>query len=75
MCKRGGASLPNYKSQQLPVLQAYEHNCNPAIISHASKLKYKFHRWVSGFSDDVSLFLNEIGVKLSGLEEDLPMVQ
>lgn len=35
----GGASLPNYKSQQLPVVNAYETNCTPAIFRHASKLK------------------------------------
>ena len=30
---------------------------------------------MSGFSDDVSLFLNELGVWLSGVDADLPMVQ
>lgn len=53
----GGASLPNYKSQQLPVLRAIEANGIPAIFCHASKLQDKFKRWVSGFSDDISLFL------------------
>ena len=60
----GGASLPNYKSQQLPVLKAIESNGTPAMFSHASKLKTKFKKWASGFSDDISLFLNELGVRL-----------
>ena len=55
----GGASLPNYKSKQLPVLKAIEMNGTPAIFSHASKLRAKFKRWASGFSDDISLFLND----------------
>lgn len=56
----GGANLPNYKSQQLPVLKAIETNGTPAIFCHASKLTAKFKRWLSGFSDDISLFLNEL---------------
>ena len=71
----GGASLPNYKSQQLPVLRAYERNCTPAVLCHASRVKAKFRQWISGFSDDVSLFLNELGVRLSGEDTHLPMVQ
>lgn len=51
----GCASLPNYKSQQLPVVNAYERNCTPAIFWHASRLKEAFKRWVSGFSDDMEL--------------------
>ena len=71
----GGASLPNYKSQQLPVIKAYERNAIPAVFQHASRVKGAFRRWVSGFSDDISLFLNESGVRLSNLEPDLPMAQ
>ena len=71
----GGASLPNYKSQQLPVLRAYETNCIPAVFRPASKLQTTFRRWVSGFSDDIGLFLNELGVIRSGIDSDLPMAQ
>eukprot|EP00590_Aulacoseira_subarctica_P008531 CAMPEP_0172419700 /NCGR_PEP_ID=MMETSP1064-20121228/6094_1 /TAXON_ID=202472 /ORGANISM="Aulacoseira subarctica , Strain CCAP 1002/5" /LENGTH=117 /DNA_ID=CAMNT_0013159283 /DNA_START=138 /DNA_END=488 /DNA_ORIENTATION=+ len=71
----GGASLPNYKSQQLPVIKAYESNCVPAVFRHTSKMKDRFRRWVTGFSDDISLLLNELGVKLSGIDQDLPMAQ
>ena len=71
----GGASLPNYKSQQLPVLKAVESNGTPAMFSHASRLKPKFKRWVSGFSDDISLFLNELGVRLTTTDDDTPIIQ
>jgi hypothetical protein len=71
----GGASLPNYKSQQLPVLRAYESNADPAIFHHVSQLRSSFRRWVSGFSDDVSLFLNELGVLQLNIDTDLPLQQ
>lgn len=71
----GGASLPNYKSQQLPVVNAYEHNCIPAIFRPASKVKAAFRRWVSGFLDDMGLFLNELGVNLSGFDNQLPIAK
>ena len=71
----GGASLPNYKSQQLPVINGYERHCIPAVFRHVSKVKDSFRRWVSGFSDDISLMLNELGVKLSGVDSHLPMAQ
>ena len=71
----GGASLPNYKFQQLPVVNALEKHCVPTIFRHTSKLKSLFHRWVSGFSDDMPLFLNELGVKMAGIDSDLPIAQ
>ena len=69
----GGASLPNYKSQQLPVLKAIEKNGISAAFRHASKLQATFRRWASGFSDDISLFLNELGIQLACGDENLPM--
>ena len=42
--QRGGASLPNYKSQQVPVLNAYEKHAVPAVFRHVSKLKNSFRR-------------------------------
>ena len=71
----GGASLPNYKSQQLPVISGYENNCVPAVFRHVSKLKTSFRRWVSGFSDDMSLMLNELGVKLSDTDSHLSIAK
>ena len=71
----GGASLPNYKSQQLPVINAYEHNCTPAVFRPASKLRPAFRRWISGFSDDIGLFLSELGVRMSGSDAHLPIAQ
>ena len=71
----GGASLPNYKSQQYPVIRAYESNAIPAVFQHVSKLRSRFQRWVSGFFNDISLFLNELGVKSSGIDSELPIAQ
>ena len=71
----GGASLPNYKSQQLPVLRAIEKHGTPAVFHHASKVKARFKRWVSGFSDDISLFINELGVRNSRIDEALTISQ
>mmetsp|Transcript_748 Transcript_748/g.1130 ORF Transcript_748/g.1130 Transcript_748/m.1130 type:complete len:523 (+) Transcript_748:2168-3736(+) len=71
----GGASLPNYKSQQLPVLKAYERHAIPAVFQHASRLKTAFKRWVSGFSDDISLLMTESGVKLAGTDPAFPLAQ
>ena len=71
----GGASLPNYKSQQHPVIKAYEKHCIPSVFRHASKLQRIFRRWVTGFSDDISLMVNEFGVKLAGSDSDLPIAQ
>lgn len=34
----GGVSLPNYKSQQLPAIKAYESNAVPASLTHVSKI-------------------------------------
>lgn len=71
----GGASSPNYKSQQQPVIKAYKRHAVPAIFQRASRFKAKFKRWVSGFSDDISLLLNELGVQLSGIDPGLPIAQ
>ena len=58
----GGASGPNYASQQHPVLKAYENNCPPAEFYHVSRIQARFRRWASGFADDMSLFLNQSGI-------------
>jgi len=58
----GGASGPNYASQQHPVLKALENNCIPAIFPHASRLRKRFSRWATGFADDMSLLLTKFGI-------------
>mmetsp|Transcript_10760 Transcript_10760/g.15532 ORF Transcript_10760/g.15532 Transcript_10760/m.15532 type:complete len:245 (+) Transcript_10760:607-1341(+) len=63
----GGAGGPNYGSQQHPVLKAVEKHCEPAIFYHASRLKKRFRRWVTGFADDMSLLQNELGLPPASL--------
>jgi len=61
----GGASSPNYSSQQHPVLKAVETNCTPAVFAHALRARKRFKRWATGFADDMSLLLNAMGIQLS----------
>lgn len=72
----GGASQPNFNSQQHPVIKGVETNCTPAVFHHASRLKRKFKRWVGGFSDDMGLFLNALGVQTSSSQDaSIPIAQ
>ena len=71
----GGASGPNYASQQHPVLKAVEKNCTPAVFRHASKAKKRFKRWVTGFADDMSLLLNAFGIISTQNESRLPILR
>ena len=71
----GGASQPNFYSQQHPVIKSVERNCTPAIFHHASRLKKKFKRWVGGFSDDIGLFLNACGVEATSTDASKPIAQ
>jgi len=59
----GGASYPNFASQQHPVIKGVETNCTPAIFQHAAWVRNVYRRWVSGYSDDIGLTVNEDGVK------------
>ena len=60
-----------FNSQQYPVIKSVEANCTPAIFHHASRSKQKFKRWVGGFSNDMGLFLNALGVIASTSPQDV----
>jgi hypothetical protein len=71
----GGASQPNFNSQQHPVLKSVEANCTPAIFPHASRSRGKVKRWLGGFSDDMGLFLNDLGVTSTPGDYSIPIAQ
>mmetsp|Transcript_20247 Transcript_20247/g.28846 ORF Transcript_20247/g.28846 Transcript_20247/m.28846 type:complete len:299 (+) Transcript_20247:1613-2509(+) len=71
----GGASQPNFNSQQHPVLKSVEANCMPAVFSHASRLRKRVKRWLGGFSDDMGLFLNELGLSSDYSDSSVPIAQ
>ena len=70
----GGASYPNFASQQHPVIKSVEKHCTPTMFRHVAWPDKNIRRWVSGYSDDIGLMLNEEGVKTNNPEElELPM--
>lgn len=67
----GGASQPNFQSQQHLVIKSVEANCTLAIFYHAYSLRTKIRRWLGGFSDDMGMFLNELGVRSISTDDSI----